>query len=255
VPAADVRRGDGADVADFIETLCTVTKDSFAGPTGSPLTLRNWQHQLLGHVFARRPDGRRRHRIALIGEPRKNGKSGLGAGIALDGLFEGEGAEVYSCAGDKEQARTVFGDAKRMVEASADLSEAIRVYKDAMEVPGTGSVYRCLSAEAFTKEGLSPTRVVFDELHVQPTPELWDVMALAAGARIDPLLLAITTAGVKTDRRGLDSICYQLSSMGSGLPQARRSTRRSSWPGGAPWMRPITSWRRPGGRRTRRSGT
>lgn len=210
VPAADVRRGDGPDVVDFIETLCVVTKDTFAGPSGSPLQLRPWQHKLLGHLFARRADGRRRHRVALVGEPRKNGKSGLGAGIALDGLFEGTGAEVYSCAGDKEQARIVFGDARRMVENSPDLSEAIRVYKDALEVPSTGSVYRCLSAEAFTKEGLSPTRVLFDELHVQPNDELFNVMALAAGARVDPLLIGITTAGVKTDSSGRDSVCYRL---------------------------------------------
>ncbi|MGW1623047.1 terminase large subunit domain-containing protein [Streptomyces sp. NPDC002172] len=210
VPAADVKRGDGEDVADFIETLCVVTKDTFAGPSGSPLLLRPWQHKLLGHLFARRKDGRRRHRVALVGEPRKNGKSGLGAGIALDGLFEGTGAEVYSCAGDKEQARIVFGDARRMVENSPDLSEAIKVYKDALEVPSTGSVYRCLSAEAFTKEGLSPTRVLFDELHVQPNDELFNVMALAAGARVDPMLIGITTAGVKTDSSGKDSICYRL---------------------------------------------
>lgn len=214
VPAADVRRGDGEHVADFIETLCVVTKDTFAGPSGSPLLLRPWQHKLLGHLFARRADGRRRHRVALVGEPRKNGKSGLGAGIALDGLFEGSGAEVYSCAGDKEQARIVFGDAKRMVENSPDLSEAIKVYKDILEVPATGSIYRCLSAEAFTKEGLSPTRVIFDELHVQPNRELWDVMSLAAGARLDPMLIGITTAGVKTDSSGKDSICYQLFQLG-----------------------------------------
>ncbi|PJN22413.1 hypothetical protein CG736_28280 [Kitasatospora sp. CB02891] len=217
VPAADVRRGDGPAVVEFVETLCTVTKDSFAGPSGSPLLLRDWQQTLLAHLFARRADGRRRHRIALIGEPRKNGKSGLGAGIALDGLFECEGAEVYSCAGDKEQARIVFGDAKRMVDASPDLSEAIKPYKDALEVIGSGSVYRCLSAEAFTKEGLRPTRVVFDELHVQPNPDLWNVMSLAMGAQLDPLIVAITTAGVKTDSRGLDSICYQLFQYGQRL--------------------------------------
>lgn len=210
MPPADVRRGDGRHVAEFIETLCTVTRDTFAGPSGSPLTLRPWQRKLLGHVFARRRDGRRRHRVALVGEPRKNGKSGLAAGVALDGLFECAGAEVYSCAGDKEQARIVFGDARRMVEASPDLAEACKVYRDAIEVVSLGSVYRCLSAEAFTKEGLSPTRVVFDELHVQPTDELFNVMALAAGARIDPILFAITTAGVKSDSTGQDSVCYRL---------------------------------------------
>lgn len=217
VPDADVQRGDGAQVGEFIEALCSVTRDTFAGPSGSPLILRPWQHELLGHTFARRPDGRRRHRVALIGEPRKNGKSGLAAGIALEGLFEGAGAEVYSCAGDKEQARIVFGDARRMVENAPDLSAACKVYRDAIEVIGTGSVYRCLSAEAFTKEGLSPTRVLFDELHAQPTDELFNVMALAAGARVDPLLIAITTAGVKSDRSGGDSVCYRLFQYGQRL--------------------------------------
>lgn len=223
VPAADVRRGDGAQVGEFIETLCSVTKDTFAGPSGSPLMLREWQKTLLGHVFARRKDGRRRHRVALVGEPRKNGKSGLAAGVALEGLFECAGAEVYSCAGDREQARIVFGDAKRMVENSPDLAEACKVYRDAIEVTGSGSVYRCLSAEAFTKEGLSPTRVVFDELHVQPNDELFNVMALAAGARIDPLLFAITTAGVKTDSTGRDSVCYRLFQYGQRIAGGEES--------------------------------
>jgi phage terminase large subunit-like protein len=223
VTPAEVRRGDGPAVAEFIETLCTVTKDSFAGPSGQPLLLRSWQKTLLAYLFARRADGRRKHRMALVGEPRKNGKSGLGAGLALDGLFECAGAEVYSCAGDKEQARIVFGDARRMVEASVDLSEAIKVYKDALEVIGTGSVYRCLSAEAFTKEGLRPTRVLFDELHVQPNPDLFNVMSLAMGAQLDPLLIAITTAGVKTDSRGLDSICYSLFQYGQRLAAGEES--------------------------------
>ena len=210
VDPADQARGEGAHSARFLETPCTITHDTFSGHTRPQPALRGWQRLLLDHVFARRPDGRRRHRVALVGEPRKNGKSGLAAGIALEGLFECHGAEVYSCAGDREQARIVFGDAKRMVDADPDLSAACKVYRDAIEVVELGSVYRCLSAEAFTKEGLSPTRVVFDELHVQPNDELFNVMALAAGARIDPLLFAITTAGVKTDTSGRDSVCYRL---------------------------------------------
>lgn len=210
VPAGDIERGDGEQVSEFIETMCRVTKDTYSGRSGQPLVLRPWQRQLMGHVFARRPDGRRRHRVALVGEPRKNGKSGLAAGVALDGLFECQGAEVYSCAGDKEQARIVFNDAKRMVEAEPELAAVCKVYRDAIEVTALGSVYRCLSAEAFTKEGLSPNRVVFDELHVQPSDELFNVMALAAGARVDPLLFAITTAGVRSDSSGRDSVCFRL---------------------------------------------
>jgi phage terminase large subunit-like protein len=174
------------------------------------MQLRPWQHKLLGGVFARRPDGRRRHRVALIGVPRKSGKSALSAGVALDGLFSTRGGEVYSVAADREQARIVFGHAKRMVEASPELSARCSVYRDAIDLRETASVYRCLSSEHYTKEGLSPTLVIFDEVHAQPNDELWNVMALAQGARIDPMLLGITTAGVKTDTTGQDSVCYRL---------------------------------------------
>jgi hypothetical protein len=161
-----------------------VTKDSVAGAVGSPIILRPWQLETVRHLLARRPDGRYRHRQALIGIARKNGKSALGAGLALYSLVMGsDGSEVYSCAGDREQARIVFGTAKRMVELEPELAGLCKLYRDAIEVPETGSVYRVLSAEAYTKEGLNPTAVYFDEVHVQPNRELWDVMSLAMGAR------------------------------------------------------------------------
>ena len=211
VPLADRKRSDGPLVADFIEALCPQVKDSIGGRSGDPLALRKWQRDLLTHLFARRADGRYRHRIALVGLARKNGKSALGSGIALHGLLMGpKGGEVYSCAADREQARIVFGSAKAMVEASPELSEQVKLYRDAIEVPSTGSVYRVLSAEAFTKEGLSPTLTIYDELHAAPTDELWNVMTLAQGARVSPMTIGITTAGVKSDSTGQDSTCYRL---------------------------------------------
>lgn len=205
------RRGDGGEVAEFISGLCRITKDTVAGRSGEPLVLRPWQTHLLDGLFARRADGRRRHRVGLIGLPRKNGKSALGSGIALHGLFCGpDGGEVYSCAADREQARIVFGVAKRMIELEPELAGLAKPYRDAIEIPSTGSVYRVLSSEAFTKEGLSPTLVVYDELHAAPDDELWNVMNLGSGARVDPLVLAITTAGQMSDRTGGDSTCYQL---------------------------------------------
>jgi phage terminase large subunit-like protein len=146
---------------------------------------------------------------------RKNGKSSLSAGLGLYALLSDypggpQGRDVYSCAGDKEQARIVFGTARRMIELEPELSEIIKPYRDAIEVPATGSVYRVLSAEAFSKEGLNPTMVIFDEVHVQPNRELWDVMANAMGARPEPLMVGITTAGVRYDSNGRDSLCYTL---------------------------------------------
>lgn len=200
-----------AEYVEFIEHYCRVTKDSVAGHAGAPLVLRPWQKNLLKALLAERPDGRLRYRQALIGMPRKNGKSQLGSSLALASLMLGpDGGEVYSCAGDRDQARIVFGMAKRMVELDPELSGALKLYRDAIEFLGTGSVYRVLSSEAYTKEGLNPTTVLFDEVHVQPNDDLWNVMSLAAGARVEPLMVGITTAGVRTDNLGNDSLCYRL---------------------------------------------
>lgn len=181
------------------------------GLAGELLKIRAWQRTLISCIFARRSDGRLRHRQALIGVARKNGKSSVGAGMGLAGLVLGPaGGEVYSCAAEKEQAKIVFGTAKRMVELEPELGKILKLYRDAIEFPRTGSIYRALSAEAYTKEGLNPHLVLFDEPHAQPNRELWDVMALAMGAREEPVMVGITTAGVRVDTTGQESLCYGL---------------------------------------------
>lgn len=211
VPTDAIANGEGELVIDFAEAFGIVTKDSIAGKAGTPLVLRDWQKELIRHVFATDGTGYR-NRISLIGQPRKNGKSALGSLFGVYSLVLGaRGAEVYSVAAEKEQARIVFADAKRMIEASPELTEMTKLYRDAIELPATGSVYRVLSAEAYSKEGLNPSATIFDELHAQPTRELFDVMSLAMGARGNlATLIAITTAGVKTDSTGQDSIAYNL---------------------------------------------
>lgn len=211
VPAADVAHGDGELFVDFAEAVCRVDKDSVAAKAGTLISFRAWQKHLFGHLLARRPDGAYRHREALVGIARKNGKSGKGASLGLGGLVLGpHGGEVYSCAADKQQAKVVFDTARRMVQLDPELSDLLKVYRDVIEFPKTGSFYRALSAEAYTKEGLNPHLVIFDEVHAQPSRELWDVMALAMGAREEPLMVGITTAGVRTDSTGQDSLCYTL---------------------------------------------
>lgn len=194
----------------FLGSYGRITKDSIAGRSGVLMPVQGWQRELVMDTFAR-TNGRRRHRTALWGMGRKNGKTGLVAPIAIYGLMlEGAGAEVYSCAADRQQAKLVFGAARRTVELDPELSGLLKLYRDVIEYPATGSVYRALSSEAFTKEGLSPTLVIADEPHAWPNPDLYHVMALAMGARLDPLMLLITTAGVRTDTTGQDSIAYQL---------------------------------------------
>ena len=207
----DLRRSRGDDIADFAEALCKITKDSIAGHAGEDLIFRPWQRELTRQLFAVKADGTFRHRIGLVGLPRKNGKSAWLSAVALESLVLGaQGGEIYSCAAEKEQAKIVFNTAKEMVRLHPELSELLTVYKDTIHNPKTGSVYRALSSDAFSKEGLNPTLVCFDELHAQPNRELFDVMSLAMGARIEPMLVAITTAGVKTDNSGKDSICFSL---------------------------------------------
>ena len=243
-----MRRGDGEGVLAFIDAYASITKDSVAGLTGAPLVARPWQRALIRHIFARTPDGRRRHRIALVGMGRKNGKTALMAAVALYGLLvEGEGAQGYSCAADREQARLLFGDAKRMVELHPELRRACRIFRDTIEARSTGSVYRALSSEAYTKEGLNPTLVLYDELHAAPTRELFDVMALAQGTRVDPLMICPTTAGVRTDVTGRDSIAYSLYEYGKRLATGELPdpTFFFAWwepPDGAGHVTDRTSW-------------
>jgi len=214
ISKAEYAKSRGDEVIEFTEALCRITKDSVAGHAGEPLIFRDWQRELTRNLFAVKENGLLKHKIALIGLPRKQGKSAWLSAIALEHLVLGpSGGEIYSCAADRDQAKIVFGTAKEMIRLEPEL-QFLDVYRDAIYNPKTGTTYRALSAEAFTKEGLSPTFVAFDELHAQPNRELFDVMSLAMGARQEPMLVAITTAGVKTDSSGKDSLCYELYNYG-----------------------------------------
>jgi phage terminase large subunit-like protein len=177
---------------------------------GQPLILTNWQVALLDGLYERRDDGLLRYRRSLIGLARKNGKSLLGSVIALYGLIEGEpGAEVYSAAGDRQQARVVFNEAKWQITQSPALSGVCKVYRDVVEVPSTGAIYRVLSSDAKLQQGLNASTVIFDEAHIQPNEELFNALTLGSGARKDPNFVAISTAGYD-----LDSLCGRLYNYG-----------------------------------------
>lgn len=217
VDPVSIERGDGEFAADFSELFGSIGKDGIAGRAGEALQLRPWQRELLKHLYARDENGGLVAQTALIGMPRKNGKSALSsAAIGLYSLLaEGiNGGEVIAVAAEKEQARIVFGEAKRMVENS-ELADLVQVYKDSIFVPSTNSVFKVVSAEAYSKEGLNPSRVIMDELHAHKSRELFDVFSLAMGNRGKiGQLVAITTAGVKSDSTGFDSVCYSLYNYG-----------------------------------------
>lgn len=157
---------------------------------------------------------------ALIGLARKNGKSTLSSGIALY-LLVGDnepGAEIYSAAASKDQAKIVFEQAKKMVEMSPRLLDYCKVYKNEIVVASTDSFYKVIAADAPTQEGLNPHGVVIDELHAHKTRELYDTLTTAQAAREQPLVVSITTAG--QDLR--NSICGEQYTRGAGTnPKVR----------------------------------
>jgi phage terminase large subunit-like protein len=113
-------------------------------------------------------------------------------------LFDGEiGAEVYSAAADKDQAALVFNVAAQMIRNDAELLAECEIIDSQKRIVHrkSGSFYRAISAEAYSKHGFNASVVIYDELHAAPNRELWDVLSTSQGARAQPLMIAITTAG------------------------------------------------------------
>ncbi len=190
-------RGD--PVIDFCESEMTTLK----GPrAGEDLRFLQWQKFAIERLYETTDvtGERNQHRTGVIGVGRQNGKSIIGSALATEALYRGPaGSEVYSAAGDRKQARIVFEESKRQIQRSQRLSALATIYRDAIEIPTTGNVYRVLSADAKLQQGLSPYFVVFDEVHVQPNDDLWDAMVFGMAARPNGMILGITTAGEHED--------------------------------------------------------
>lgn len=175
---------------------------------GRPVALEPWQQFIVWNLFGwKREDGTRRFRTGYLEVPRKNGKTTLAAGLGLYLAFvDGEpGAEVYSAATKRDQARISHTDATQMVARSAQLRKLVKTVKDNLSSTATGSKFEPLGADADTLDGLNVHGALADEVHAWKGRELWDVLQTATGARRQPMMLAITTAGF--DRQ---SLCYQL---------------------------------------------
>lgn len=194
----------------FIELL-THTKGELAGQR---IKLEPWQVLILTTAFGwrRREDGGRRFRRVYIEVARGNGKSCLSSGVALYCLVADNepGAEVYSFATTRDQAKIVFGDAKRMAETNLPLRKrfGLEVLANALYVPSTGSTFQAKSAEGSTLDGLNTHLAVVDELHAHKTRAVYDVVETSLGKRRSSLLWCITTAGFDTS-----GICYEVRTM------------------------------------------
>jgi phage terminase large subunit-like protein len=174
---------------------------------GRKIELEPWQCFILTTVFGwKRADGTRRFRTAYTEVARKNAKSTLSSGVGLYMLCaDGEpGAEVYSAATTRDQAKIVWEDAKRMADKVPELrSFGVLTHAHAITGPQASS-FKPMSSEAGTADGLNIHCAIIDELHAHPKRDLWEVIETATGARSQPLIWSITTAG--SNRAG---ICYE----------------------------------------------
>lgn len=202
---------------EYKKDICVFLSEQYILENGKPMKLEEFQKKILRDIFTTRDkNGLRKFNVALLGIPKKNGKSTIASGVALYMLFcDVFGAEVYSVAGDKDQAKIIFQMTKRAIERNPILLSSVRIYKDEIVVPSTNSVYKVLSADAPTAHGLNPSCVIFDELWNQPDRELYDALTQSP-VRKEPLTFVVTYAG--TDQT---SLLYQLYQMGMQKKDAR----------------------------------
>jgi phage terminase large subunit-like protein len=197
---------EAAEWCEFVEQLPHIK----GAKAGENIQLEPWQCFVITAAFGwvRRDTGKRRFRRVYIEVPRGNAKSTLTSTLALKaGFADGEGgAEVYSAATTRDQARIVFADAQAMARKRPELCEAlgIEVNAHAIVQKSTSSVMMALSADANTLDGKNIHFAAVDELHAHRTREVFDVLETGTGKRAQSMLWCITTAG--SDRAG---VCYE----------------------------------------------
>ena len=181
---------------EFIETFCKHSKGEWAGRS---IKLELFQKAFISALFGFicESTGYRRYQETLFYVARKNGKSTMLSGIALYCLIADDepGAEVYSVASKKDQARIIFDETLNMVRQSPDLLKVVKKRKSDLYFGLTFSKMQPLGKNSDTLDGLNSHLVIIDELHSIKDRNLYEVMKQSQSARRQPLLVMITTAG------------------------------------------------------------
>lgn len=168
---------------------------------GQRLRLEDWQVFAFVNIFGWKyaATRRRRFRYADILVPRKNGKTMMASGLALYMLFMDEepGAEVYAAAVDREQAKLCFEGSKELLKGSI-VEEVARVRLGEIRNTANAGIYKPLTKETKNKDGLNPHGAICDERHAWQTNEIYDLIKTGMGARSQPLIFSISTAGMDT---------------------------------------------------------
>lgn len=185
----------------------SILKHSIGEWAGQRIKVEPWQAFFLAMLFGwKKADGVRRYKTGYLEVARKNGKSTMLAGVGLYLLVaDGEdGAEIYTAATKREQARITHGEAERMVKSSSELSKRLIVQRNNIFIPNSASKFVPLGKDSKTLDGLNVHGAIVDELHAHPNRDMIDILETATGARRQPLIVAITTAG--QDRQ---SVCFE----------------------------------------------
>ena len=180
----------------FIERFCKHSKGEWAG---QPLRLELFQKAFISALFGfvDAKTGYRKYRETLFYVARKNGKSVMLSGLALYMLIADQeaGAEVYSVASKKDQAKIIYEETYNMIRQSPDLLQVVKKRKSDLYFPLTFSKFQPLGKNSDTLDGLNSSLVIIDELHSIKDRNLYEVMKQSQSARRQPLLVMITTAG------------------------------------------------------------
>lgn len=180
----------------FIETFCKHSKGEWAG---KPVILELFQRAYISALFGfiDKKTGLRRYKESMFYVSRKNGKTTMLSGIAAYMMIaDGEGgAEVFSIATKKDQARLLFDETHNMIKQSPHLSKHIKKRKSDLYFPLTMSRLQPLGKNSDTLDGLNAHCVIMDELHSIKDRNLYEVMKQSMSARREPLMIMITTAG------------------------------------------------------------
>lgn len=167
---------------------------------GKPMVPELWQCFVQGCVFGwkRKSDNKRRFREVYEQVGKKNGKSTDAASTALYCMtVDGEsGAEIYSAATTRDQAKIIFETARQMVTRSPELKQFINNYTNNLSVPSTASKFEPVSSEAGTLDGKDVYLGLIDELHAHKNREVYDILKGGTAARSQPLIWVVTTAGL-----------------------------------------------------------
>ena len=209
---ADLKRTDirfdpvaGQYTIEFLSTYCIPSAQT------EPIQLMPWQRAILFIVYGwKRLDGSRRYRRVFLEVAKKNGKTGLCAGLALLHLIaDGElAARVYCAATAMKQAREVFNEACAMRDKHPELTERIHKYGNSPVLslydPETNSRLSPLARGADSSDGAIVSAAILDELHRWSlTNNLWSILRYGGDTRRQPMMWCITTAGASANKSTL----------------------------------------------------